>query len=96
MLYAVCEGTSRSTIALQVRTYGQQHAGSTNMLTADINPIGAISKTDLKRFIAYAQGAFNLPILEQCVARLKFVSIAERDSCQIPDGGANRRARTDH
>ncbi|KAI0732144.1 hypothetical protein C8Q72DRAFT_774915 [Fomitopsis betulina] len=33
--------------------------------SADVNPIGAISKTDLKRFIAYAQGAFDLPILEQ-------------------------------
>lgn len=32
--------------------------------SADINPIGSISKTDLKRFIAWAQHAFNLPILE--------------------------------
>ncbi|THH00580.1 hypothetical protein EW026_g1977 [Hermanssonia centrifuga] len=31
--------------------------------SADLNPIGAISKTDLKRFIAYAEGAFELPIL---------------------------------
>ncbi|KAF7972744.1 hypothetical protein HWV62_17102 [Athelia sp. TMB] len=31
--------------------------------SADINPIGGISKTDLKRFIKYAQGAFDLPIL---------------------------------
>ncbi|KII85887.1 hypothetical protein PLICRDRAFT_44308 [Plicaturopsis crispa FD-325 SS-3] len=31
--------------------------------SADINPIGGISKTDLKRFIAYAQDAFDLPIL---------------------------------
>ena len=31
--------------------------------SADVNPIGAISKTDLKRFIAYAQVAFDLPIL---------------------------------
>ncbi|OBZ66727.1 Glutamine-dependent NAD(+) synthetase [Grifola frondosa] len=31
--------------------------------SADLNPIGAISKTDLKRFIAYAQDAFDLPIL---------------------------------
>jgi NAD+ synthase (glutamine-hydrolysing) len=35
--------------------------------SADINPIGGISKTDLKRFIGYAQTKFNLPILEQCV-----------------------------
>ncbi|KAI6013939.1 hypothetical protein BKA83DRAFT_682556 [Pisolithus microcarpus] len=31
--------------------------------SADINPIGGISKTDLKKFIAYAQDAFDLPIL---------------------------------
>ncbi|KAH9933494.1 glutamine-dependent NAD synthetase with GAT domain-containing protein [Fomitopsis serialis] len=33
--------------------------------SADVNPIGAISKTDLKRFIAWAKDAFGLPILEQ-------------------------------
>ncbi|KAI0035304.1 glutamine-dependent NAD synthetase with GAT domain-containing protein [Vararia minispora EC-137] len=32
--------------------------------SADINPIGGISKTDLKKFIAYAQTAFGLPVLE--------------------------------
>jgi NAD+ synthase (glutamine-hydrolysing) len=32
--------------------------------SADINPIGGISKTDLKRFIAYAEKKFELPILE--------------------------------
>lgn len=32
--------------------------------SADINPIGGISKTDLKRFIAYAKDAFDLPILD--------------------------------
>ncbi|PAV20178.1 glutamine-dependent NAD synthetase with GAT domain-containing [Pyrrhoderma noxium] len=31
--------------------------------SADINPIGGISKTDLKKFIAYARDAFDLPIL---------------------------------
>ncbi|KAI9315128.1 hypothetical protein BX666DRAFT_359234 [Dichotomocladium elegans] len=31
--------------------------------SADVNPIGAISKTDLKRFIAYARTEFNMPIL---------------------------------
>ena len=35
--------------------------------TADINPIGGISKTDLKKFIAYAQTDFNLPILKRYV-----------------------------
>ena len=32
---------------------------------ADINPIGGISKTDLKKFIAYGVDAFNLPILKR-------------------------------
>ncbi|KAH8103877.1 glutamine-dependent NAD(+) synthetase with GAT domain-containing protein [Cristinia sonorae] len=32
--------------------------------SADVNPIGGISKTDLKKFIAYAQTTFDLPILE--------------------------------
>lgn len=32
--------------------------------SADINPIGGISKTDLKRFIHYATSAFSLPILD--------------------------------
>ena len=33
--------------------------------TADINPIGGISKTDLKKFIRYARDAFDLPILDR-------------------------------
>lgn len=33
--------------------------------SADINPIGGISKTDLKRFIGWAEHAFELPILQQ-------------------------------
>ncbi|KAF9429455.1 glutamine-dependent NAD(+) synthetase [Entomortierella beljakovae] len=31
--------------------------------SADINPIGGISKSDLRRFIAYAEVAFGMPIL---------------------------------
>ena len=65
-------------------------------LAADVNPIGAISKTDLKRFIAYAQGAFDLPILEQYVAQPSPMCIAEGDLRQILDGSANRGARTYH
>ncbi|KAJ3514988.1 hypothetical protein NLJ89_g2039 [Agrocybe chaxingu] len=34
---------------------------------ADINPIGGISKTDLKKFIVYAQRAFDLPILQSFI-----------------------------
>ncbi|KAH9817214.1 hypothetical protein DFH28DRAFT_1081433 [Melampsora americana] len=33
--------------------------------SADINPIGGISKTDLKRFIGFAEKKFELPILNQ-------------------------------
>ncbi|KAI9488637.1 hypothetical protein BDB00DRAFT_877212 [Zychaea mexicana] len=33
--------------------------------SADVNPIGAISKTDLKRFIAYARDEFKMCILEE-------------------------------
>lgn len=33
--------------------------------SADINPIGGISKTDLKKFIAHGQTHFNLPVLER-------------------------------
>lgn len=33
--------------------------------SADINPIGSISKTDLKRFLRYAQVEFSLPIIEE-------------------------------
>ncbi|PWN54135.1 putative QNS1-glutamine-dependent NAD synthetase [Violaceomyces palustris] len=32
--------------------------------SADVNPIGGISKTDLKSFIAYARDAFDLPVLQ--------------------------------
>ena len=37
----------------------------TSIYLADINPIGGISKTDLKKFIAYAETAFDLPILKR-------------------------------
>ena len=49
--------------------------------SADINPIGGVSKTDLKKFIAFAQEKFELPILEryalhlQSSARLHFALI---------------------
>ncbi|WFD42631.1 NAD(+) synthase (glutamine-hydrolyzing) [Malassezia psittaci] len=33
--------------------------------SADLNPIGGISKTDLKSFIAYASTAFSMPILQE-------------------------------
>jgi NH3-dependent NAD+ synthetase len=42
----------------------------TRTVLADINPIGGISKTDLKKFIAYAQDAFDLPILERSASQI--------------------------
>lgn len=41
--------------------------------SADVNPIGAISKTDLKRFIAFAETKFDLPILNECASRLHLI-----------------------
>jgi NAD+ synthase (glutamine-hydrolysing) len=35
--------------------------------SADLNPIGSISKTDLKAFIRWATTAFSLPILEEFI-----------------------------
>ncbi|KAH8131511.1 hypothetical protein ACSS6W_001723 [Trichoderma asperelloides] len=35
--------------------------------SADLNPIGSISKSDLKRFIAWAGKNFDLPILEEFI-----------------------------
>ena len=35
--------------------------------SADINPIGGISKIDLKKFLNYAKDKFNLPILTEII-----------------------------
>ncbi|KAL6910440.1 hypothetical protein GGI43DRAFT_390145 [Trichoderma evansii] len=35
--------------------------------SADLNPIGSISKSDLKRFIAWASKSFDMPILEEFI-----------------------------
>uniref|UniRef100_A0A1I8NS65 Glutamine-dependent NAD(+) synthetase n=1 Tax=Stomoxys calcitrans TaxID=35570 RepID=A0A1I8NS65_STOCA len=35
--------------------------------SADVNPIGGISKTDLRRFLCYAKDKYNLPILESII-----------------------------
>jgi NAD+ synthase (glutamine-hydrolysing) len=35
--------------------------------SADLNPIGGISKTDLKAFIAYARDEFQMPILHEFI-----------------------------
>uniref|UniRef100_A0A0A9Z4W3 Glutamine-dependent NAD(+) synthetase n=1 Tax=Lygus hesperus TaxID=30085 RepID=A0A0A9Z4W3_LYGHE len=36
--------------------------------SADVNPIGGISKTDLKSFLLYAKTAFNLPVLGEIMS----------------------------
>lgn len=36
--------------------------------SADINPIGGISKVDLRKFLQFAKDKFNLPILEEIIA----------------------------
>lgn len=35
--------------------------------SADINPIGGISKGDLRSFIRYARVTYTLPALDRCV-----------------------------
>lgn len=55
--------------------------------SADINPIGSISKTDLKRFLRYAREEFNLGVLDEI---LTAVPTAELEPLQ--DG---RLAQTD-
>jgi NH3-dependent NAD+ synthetase len=47
-------------------------SGDLMICQADINPIGGISKTDLKKFIAYAQQAFDVPILQRYDAKTLF------------------------
>ncbi|RSH79056.1 glutamine-dependent NAD(+) synthetase [Apiotrichum porosum] len=52
--------------------------------SADVNPIGGISKTDLKRFIAYAEVEFDMPILRSfldAVPSAELIPI-ENDSVQ--------------
>ncbi|XP_054266453.1 glutamine-dependent NAD(+) synthetase isoform X2 [Macrosteles quadrilineatus] len=36
--------------------------------SADVNPIGGISKTDLKKFLVYAKDKYNLPVLEDIMS----------------------------
>jgi NAD+ synthase (glutamine-hydrolysing) len=38
---------------------------SSDLLTIPKNPIGSIDKSDLKRFIAWAEKNFNLPCLHE-------------------------------
>jgi hypothetical protein len=43
--------------------------------SADINPIGSISKNDLRRFIGHAKEYFGLPFLSGYVSVSGFVSV---------------------
>jgi len=62
--------TNRTFLRLSLRGYFTKYDCS----SADINPIGGISKSDLRRFIAYAQLAFGMPIL----ARYQLYCICSR------------------
>ena len=71
---AVYAATSRSTTARPVSALAvPSFFGSLTNRAADVNPIGAISKTDLKKFIAYARDAFDLPVLTECVLSLSAI-----------------------
>jgi NAD+ synthase (glutamine-hydrolysing) len=50
--------------------------------SADINPIGGISKTDLKSFIAYAEKALDLPILEEFLSAVPTAELEPIDYVQ--------------
>lgn len=43
--------------------------------SADVNPIGGISKTDLKKFIAWTRDNMDLPVLTEYVAALREFAI---------------------
>lgn len=59
--WLLCPFLFGSNLSLSLRGYLTKYDCS----SADLNPIGSISKTDLKRFIGWAQTEFDLPILEQ-------------------------------
>ncbi|KAJ8095274.1 glutamine-dependent NAD(+) synthetase [Marasmius tenuissimus] len=63
--FPASEGISPSTIVHQVISFSQPCSALLELAhpIADINPIGGISKTDLKKFIKYAQDEFDLPVL---------------------------------
>lgn len=47
----------------------------TSCSSADLNPIGAISKRDLKSFISWAANNFDMPILEEFIHATRTKSI---------------------
>ena len=70
-LLLACAGTSRSTIVrLVCIAMHIARLSRADWPVADVNPIGAISKTDLKKFIAYARDAFELPVLTEWASPL--------------------------
>jgi hypothetical protein len=91
----VCGAISPNMIVLLVSYQDTCHFSS-NLSTADINPIGGISKTDLKKFIAYAEGSFDLPILSRYPVSQCRGSIALIITMQLPERCSNRRTRTNH
>jgi NAD+ synthase (glutamine-hydrolysing) len=76
--------------------------------SADINPIGGISKTDLKRFIGYAAKEFDMPMLQgyaHTLLRSAFMRMMEPQlTCSFLDAtptaeliplGADKRPQSD-
>jgi NAD+ synthase (glutamine-hydrolysing) len=63
MSMRACGDTIRNTSKLPACRGWESSPDSHSCSAADVNPIGGISKTDLKKFIAYAQTEFDLPIL---------------------------------
>ena len=68
MLFPAYAAISPSMIVPLVRIFTQNSSHLLINLIADINPIGGISKTDLKKFIAHGRDRFQLPILTTYVS----------------------------
>lgn len=47
--------------------------------SADLNPIGSISKNDLKRWIRYAKNAYDIPVLEEFVVAMPSAELVPPD-----------------
>lgn len=60
-------GSSEDTIAPLTNSVFHPDLTKYDCSSADVNPIGSVSKTDLKRFIAWSAKSFNMPILEEFI-----------------------------
>ncbi|KAJ5223718.1 hypothetical protein N7468_008260 [Penicillium chermesinum] len=57
--------------------------------SADLNPIGSISKVDLKRFIGWAAHSFDLPILEEFIHATPTAELEPRTATYIQSDEAD-------